>query len=115
RSLTRRNAPVRLRDVIEAINPGGNAARRGHQPAPGELVSALCVRHVDGENVSSHPVRTVRGRYYLSLQGRRAGAGTLGCACGPLRGLQAGAASAEDEDRLLQGCEPARRLPGHPL
>src|SRR5213595_4120259 len=32
-------------------------------------------------------------------------------ACRPLCGLQAGAASAEDEDRLLQGCESARRLP----
>src|SRR5437667_12914061 len=32
-------------------------------------------------------------------------------ACRPLCGLQAGAASREDEDRLLQGCEPARRLP----
>src|ERR1700675_2640491 len=28
-------------------------------------------------------------------------------------GLQAGAASGEDEDRLLQGCEPARRLSYH--
>ena len=35
--------------------------------------------------------------------------------CGPVRGLQAGAASAEDEDRLLQGCEPARRLSRHLL
>src|SRR5258707_8522232 len=32
-------------------------------------------------------------------------------ACRPLCGLQAGAASREDEDRLLQGCEPARRFP----
>ena len=32
-------------------------------------------------------------------------------ACRPLRGLQVGAASAEDEDRLLQRCEPAWRLP----
>ena len=39
----------------------------------------------------------------------------LGCDCRPLRGLQAGAASGEDEDRLLQGCEPAGRLPRHPL
>src|SRR6266481_2143751 len=30
--------------------------------------------------------------------------------CRPLCGLQAGAASREDEDRLLQGCEPARRF-----
>ena len=40
----------------------------------------------------------------------------LWCAnCGSLRGLQAGAASTEDEDRLLQGCEPAQRLPRHLL
>ena len=31
-------------------------------------------------------------------------------ACRPSCGLQAGAASGEDEDRLLQGCEPAWRL-----
>ena len=34
-------------------------------------------------------------------------------ACGPSCCLQAGAASGEDEDRLLQGCEPARRLSYH--
>src|ERR1700675_1049621 len=34
-------------------------------------------------------------------------------ACRPLCGLQAGAASREDEDRLLLGCEPTRRLPYH--
>src|SRR5947209_9728435 len=35
----------------------------------------------------------------------------MGRACGSLCGLQVSAASAEDEDRLLQGCEPARRFP----
>src|SRR6476660_9305888 len=30
-------------------------------------------------------------------------------ACRPFCGLQAGPASREDEDRLLQGCEPTRR------
>src|ERR1700732_5283944 len=34
-------------------------------------------------------------------------------ACKSSCGLQAGAASGEDEDRLLQGCEPARRLSYH--
>src|SRR5258708_33124194 len=29
---------------------------------------------------------------------------------GPLCGLQAGASSGKDEDRLLQGCKPARQL-----
>jgi hypothetical protein len=43
----------------------------------------------------------------------RSGAGPLACVSGSLRGLQAGAASREDEDRLLQGCEPAGRLSGH--
>ena len=41
--------------------------------------------------------------------------GVMERACRPLCGLQAGAASGEDEDRLLQGCEPARRLPEHPV
>jgi site-specific DNA recombinase len=83
--------------------------------APGEPVPALCLRHVDGADVSAHSVRALRGRCHLSLQERRGGAGTLECDCRPLRGLQAGAASAEDEDRLLQGCEPEGRLPRHPL
>src|SRR6476659_3673570 len=39
----------------------GNASGRGHKPNPGESVSALCVRHVDGETVSTHPVRALRG------------------------------------------------------
>src|SRR5215469_14770029 len=57
----------------------------------------------------------VHGRCDLPLQERRGGAGTLVCDCGPPCGLQAGATSAEDEDHLLQRCEPARRLPRHPL
>ena len=40
---------------------GGNSAGRGRKSHPGEPVSALCVRHVDGENLSSHPVRALRG------------------------------------------------------
>lgn len=39
----------------------GNSSGRSHKPHPGESVSALCVRHVDGENLSSHPVRALRG------------------------------------------------------
>src|SRR3974390_2888322 len=31
-----------------------NAAGRGHQPTPGERVPALCVRHVDGADLSSY-------------------------------------------------------------
>ena len=49
----------------------------------------------------------------LSLPKRRGGAGLVECACRPLCGLQAGAASGEDEDRLLQGCEPEGRLSRH--
>ena len=39
----------------------GNSSGRGHKPHPGESVSALCVRCVDGENLSSNPVRALRG------------------------------------------------------
>ena len=46
-------------------------------------------------------------------QKRRGGAGAMERACRSSCGLQAGAASGEDEDRLLQGCEPARRLSYH--
>ena len=51
----------------------------------------------------------------LSLPERGGGAGPEAgdlCAAG---GMEAGAASGEDAYRLLQGCEPARRPPRHPL
>ena len=53
-------APVQMEDgsIVPRV---GNASRRGHKPHPGKFVSALCVRHVDGEKVSSHPVRALRG------------------------------------------------------
>ena len=87
------------------LRPGSPlASARKSVPAPR-------IRHVDAAGVPAHPIRAIRGRRHLSLQERRRGAGTLECDCRPLRGLQAGAASREDEDRLLQGCEPARRLP----
>src|SRR5205807_377489 len=85
----------------------GDAAGWGDKSTLGEPVPALRLRHVDGAELSSHPVRAVRGRRNLSLQERRGGAGVVGRACRPLCDLQAGAASGEDEDRLLQGCEPA--------
>src|SRR6201982_1392560 len=88
----------------------GNAAGWGHQPAPCKPVSALCVRRVDVAKLSAHSVREVRGRCHLSLQERRRGAGIMERVAGSLCGLQAGAASREDEDRLLQGCEPPWRL-----
>src|SRR5262244_2605355 len=59
---------------------------------------------------SAHSVREVRGRCHLSLQERRRGAGAMARVAGSLCGLQAGAASREDKDRLLQGCEPSWRL-----
>src|SRR5262247_4160322 len=65
--------------------------------SPATVGILLWWKVVDGENLSSYPVRAIRGRCHLSLQERRGGAGTLGCDCRPLRGLQAGAASAEDE------------------
>src|SRR4029077_15384498 len=40
---------------------GRNSSGRGRKPDPGESVSALCVRYVDGEDLSSHPVRALRG------------------------------------------------------
>src|SRR6202007_1987871 len=87
-----------------------NAAGWGHQPAPCKPVPALCVRRVDVAKLSAHSVREVRGRCHLSLQERRRGAGIMERVAGSLCGLQAGAASREDEDRLLQGCEPPWRL-----
>ena len=80
---------------------GRNSAGRGRQPHSGESVSALCVRHMDGENLSSHSVRALRGRRHLSLQERRRGGGVKERTCRPLCGLQVGAASGEDENRLL--------------
>jgi len=94
---------------------GGNAAGWGDLTLVGELIPALRVRRVDGADVRAHPVRSVCRRHYLSLQQRRGGTSTLGRDCRPLHGLQAGAASAEDKDRLLQGCKSAGRLSRHPL
>src|SRR5204863_9909314 len=48
---------------------------------------------------------------HLSLYERRGGAGVMERTCRPLCGLQAGPASAKDQNRLLQGREPAWRLP----
>ena len=41
----------------------GNASGRGHKPHPGKSVSALCVRHVDGEKgvLTSHRSSATRG------------------------------------------------------
>ena len=58
----------------------------------------------------SFPVRAICGRHYLSLQKRRGGAGAMERVGRSFCGLQAGPASTEDEDRLLQGCEPAWRV-----
>ena len=51
------------------------------------------------------------GRCHMSLQECRAGAGSMEGAGASHVALQAGVASGEDEDRLLQGCEPAWGLP----
>src|SRR5258708_37155847 len=88
---------------------------RSHLAAAGEPVPALRVRQMDGAGVPPHPLRALCGRRDLSLQNRGGRTGPLACDCRPLCGLQAGSSSREDEDRLLQGCEPARRPPGHPL
>ena len=53
----------------------GDAARWGDKPNLGEPVPALRLRHVDGAELSPHPVRAVRGRRNLSPQERRGGAG----------------------------------------
>ena len=104
-------APVQMEDGSVVPRMAGTPQGGVVSPILANSVSALCVRHVDGENVPAYPIRALRGRRYLSLQECRRGAGVMGRDCRPLCGLQAGAASREDEDRLLQGCEPARRIP----
>src|SRR5712664_3861812 len=88
---------------------GGNSPGRGGKSLPCKSVPALRLRHVDGAGVSRHSVREVRGRSHLPLPKRRRGEGTMERFGGPLRGLQAGAAPAEDKARLLQGCKPEGR------
>ena len=100
--------PVQMEDG--SVVHSGNAAGWGHQPATCKPVPALCVRRVDVAKLFAHSVREVRGRCHLSLQERRRGAGVMERVAGTLCSLQAGAASREDEDRLLQGCEPPWRL-----
>jgi len=75
-----------------------------------ESVPALCLRRVDGEELSRHSVREIRGRCHLPLQKRQRGPGAVEQLGGSIYSLQAHFAPAEDEARLLQGHEPARRL-----
>jgi len=63
------------------------------QMEDGSVVPRTAGTPQGGAELSSHPVRAVRGRRNLSLQERRGGAGIMGRACRPLRGLQAGVAS----------------------
>ena len=58
------------------------------------------------------PVRALRGRHHLPLPQRSGGSHAVECPGGPLSDLWAGSSSGKDEDRLLQGHEPARRLSG---
>src|SRR6516164_4081931 len=95
-------APVQMED--------GSVVPRTAGTPPCKPVPALCVRCLDVAKISAHSVREIRGRCHLSLQERRRGAGVMERVTGSLCGLQAGAASREDEDRLLQGCEPRWRL-----
>ena len=78
------------------------------QSAFGEPVLALCLRHVDVADLSGDPVRVLCGRHCLSLQEHQDGGGLTLCVAGSFDDLQAGAASGEDENRLLQGCAPGK-------
>jgi site-specific DNA recombinase len=81
------------------------------QPTAGKPVSALHVRSVDAEEVEASSVRALCGRYHRPLQSR------VGSEPGTCRSREAatrvwlGAALGEDEARLLQGLESARKSP----
>src|ERR1019366_7279127 len=80
---------------------------------PGEPAPALRVRRVDGPGVPGLPVRALRRRRGdpLPVEGSgRAGPGRVAGQDG--RG-RTGIASGEDQDRVLQGQQPARGLPVH--
>src|SRR6516164_1456248 len=95
-----RRTPLAIR--LSRVRSGSYLLRtEGHKPVPCETVSALRFRHMDGEDVSCHPVREVRGRHHLPLPKRRRGASAMECPGSPFCGLQAGSTSAEDEARLL--------------
>ena len=81
------------------------------QPDSFESVSALCLRQVDGADLSVHPVRALCRRRYLPLPKCRGGKGIKERIGGSVHGLQVGSTSAENTTRLLHRCEPARRLP----
>jgi site-specific DNA recombinase len=101
-----------------AIVPGTGSyllRSRSHLAATGEPVPALCLRYVDGAGVPAHPVRALRRRRDLSLPYRERGACSMASAGVSIGRLQVDAASGEDENRLLQGCQSEGRLPRHPL
>ena len=108
-------APVQMEDGSVVPRTAGTPQGGVISPLLANLFLHYAFDAWMARSVCAHPVRAIRGRHHLSLQERRGGAGTLGRDCRSFRGLQAGTTSAEDEDRLLQGCKPAWRLPQHPL
>jgi len=86
-------APVQMEDGSVVPRTAGTPQGGVISPLLANLFLHYAFRRVDGAELCAHPVRAVRGRHHLSLQERRAGAGTLECDCRPLSGLQAGAAS----------------------
>ena len=76
-------APAQMEDGSVVSAYGGNAAGWGRKPLPGESVPALRFRHVDGAELSRHPIRKIRGRHHLPLPKRRRGAGIMERPGGP--------------------------------
>ena len=105
-------APVQMEDGSIVARTTGTPQGGVISPLLANLFLHYAVRHVDGAGVPAHPVRAVCRRCDLSLQKRGGGACPAGRAHRPTGRVQADAASREDEDRLLQGCEPEGRL--HP-
>jgi len=97
-------APVSMPDGTLVERNQGTPQGGSHQSTAGKPVSALCVRLLDDQALSGHPLRALRRRYHLPLWERGASACPKGRAGAALRAVSPCPSSAQDEDRLLQGC-----------
>src|SRR4051812_37653739 len=88
-----------------------HTSRRCRQPGTGESLPALCVRSLEGADAPGASVVWVCRRRTGALPNGARGADHPGRPPDPSGGMPAGAASDEDQDRLLQGWPTHGEIP----
>jgi site-specific DNA recombinase len=110
--IDREDVNVVLRVTPSPIGPGSHGPRgervlqqrgRSSVAAPGQPLSALRVRLLDGAGLSGPPVRALCGRCHRALPERGGDTVGAGGRPGSPGGVRSGASCHEDPDRLRQG------------